>query len=29
MLRRDPNALAGSGFKIFENWSDDTELDPY
>lgn len=29
MLRRDPNALAASGFKIFENWSDDTELDPY
>lgn len=28
LLRRDPNALAGSGFKIFENWSDDTELDP-
>jgi L,D-transpeptidase YcbB len=28
MLRRDPNALAAAGFKIFENWSDDTELDP-
>lgn len=29
MLRRDPSALAASGFKIFANWSDDTELDPY
>ena len=29
MLRRDPGALAASGFKIFANWSDDTELDPY
>ena len=28
MLRRDPNALQAAGFKIFENWSDDTELDP-
>jgi murein L,D-transpeptidase YcbB/YkuD len=28
MLRRDPGALAAGGFKIFENWSDDTELDP-
>jgi murein L,D-transpeptidase YcbB/YkuD len=28
MLRRDPNALAAAGFKIFEGWSDDTELDP-
>lgn len=28
ILRRDPNALAGSGFKIFADWSDDTELDP-
>lgn len=28
ILRRDPNALAGSGFKIFAGWSDDTELDP-
>jgi L,D-transpeptidase YcbB len=28
MLRRDPNALAAAGFKIFENWNDDTELDP-
>ncbi len=29
MLRRDPNALAGSGFKIFSSWSDnDSELDP-
>ena len=28
MLRRDPNALAAAGFKIFESWSDDTELDP-
>lgn len=29
MLRRDPSALAASGFKIFANWSDDTELEPY
>ena len=29
MLRRDPNALASSGFKIFSSWSDnDSELDP-
>ena len=28
MLRRDPNALQAAGFRIFENWSDDTELDP-
>ncbi len=28
LLRRDPNALAAGGFRIFENWSDDTELDP-
>lgn len=28
MLRRDPNALAAGGFKIFANWSDDTEIDP-
>jgi murein L,D-transpeptidase YcbB/YkuD len=28
MLRRDPNALASHGFKIFANWSDDTEIDP-
>ena len=28
MLRRNPNALQAAGFKIFENWSDDTELDP-
>ena len=28
MLRRDPNALAGGSFRIFANWSDDTELDP-
>jgi len=28
MLRRDPNALAAAGFKIFEGWNDDTELDP-
>lgn len=28
ILRRDPNALAGSGFKIFANWSTDEELDP-
>lgn len=28
LLRRDPNALAAAGFRIFENWYDDTELDP-
>ncbi|MDP1752307.1 MAG: L,D-transpeptidase family protein [Reyranella sp.] len=28
MLRRDPNALTGGSFRIFANWSDDTELDP-
>ena len=28
ILRRDPNALAGSGFKIFASWSNDDELDP-
>ena len=28
MLRRNPNALQAAGFKIFENWSDDTEIDP-
>jgi L,D-transpeptidase YcbB len=29
MLRRDPNALAAGGFKIFSSWSDnDSELDP-
>jgi murein L,D-transpeptidase YcbB/YkuD len=28
LLRRDPNALADAGFRIFDNWSDDTELDP-
>ena len=28
MLRRDPQALAAVGFRIFEGWSDDTELDP-
>ena len=29
MLRRDPNALAAHGFKIFSSWSDnDSELDP-
>jgi murein L,D-transpeptidase YcbB/YkuD len=28
MLRRDPNALTGGGFKIFANWTDDTEIDP-
>ena len=28
MLRRDPNALAGSGFKIFANWSDDDGARP-
>ena len=27
-LRRNPNVLAGTGFKIFANWSDDTEVDP-
>ncbi len=28
MLRRDPNALASNGFKIFASWSHDEELDP-
>ena len=28
MLRRDPNALQAAGFRIFENWNDDTEIDP-
>ena len=28
LLRRDANALTGGSFRIFENWSDDTELDP-
>ncbi|WP_170920757.1 L,D-transpeptidase family protein [Enhydrobacter aerosaccus] len=29
MLRRDPNALAASGFRIFSSWSDnDSEIDP-
>jgi murein L,D-transpeptidase YcbB/YkuD len=28
MLRHNPNALQAAGFKIFENWTDDTELDP-
>ncbi len=28
ILRRDPNALAGSGFKIFASWSHDDEIDP-
>jgi murein L,D-transpeptidase YcbB/YkuD len=28
LLRRDPSALTAGGFRIFENWSDDTELDP-
>jgi len=28
MLRRDPNSLRSAGFRIFENWTDDTELDP-
>jgi murein L,D-transpeptidase YcbB/YkuD len=28
MLRRDPYALRAGGFRIFENWTDDTELDP-
>jgi murein L,D-transpeptidase YcbB/YkuD len=29
LLRRDPNALAASGFKIFSSWSDnDSEIDP-
>jgi murein L,D-transpeptidase YcbB/YkuD len=28
LLRRDPHALQAAGFKIFENWNDDTELDP-
>ena len=28
MLRRDPNALAAGGFRLFESWSEDDELDP-
>jgi len=28
MLRRNPHALQASGFKIFANWTDDTEIDP-
>ena len=28
MLRRDPYALQANGFKIFANWSDNTEIDP-
>ncbi len=28
ILRRDPNALAGSGFKIFASWNTDDEIDP-
>jgi murein L,D-transpeptidase YcbB/YkuD len=28
MLRRDPYALAANGFKIFSNWSDNSEIDP-
>ncbi|MBX9943572.1 MAG: L,D-transpeptidase family protein [Reyranella sp.] len=28
LLRRNPNALAAGGFKIFASWSDDIELDP-
>ncbi|MFO1085675.1 MAG: L,D-transpeptidase family protein [Reyranellaceae bacterium] len=28
MLRRNPYALQSAGFKIFENWQDNTELDP-
>jgi murein L,D-transpeptidase YcbB/YkuD len=28
MLRRDPYALRAAGFRVFENWSDDTEIDP-
>ena len=29
LLRRDPNALAAQGFKIFSSWSDnDSEVDP-
>ena len=27
-LRKNPNTFAGTGFKIFANWSDDTEVDP-
>jgi L,D-transpeptidase YcbB len=29
LLRRDPSALTTAGFRIFENWNDDTEVDPY
>jgi L,D-transpeptidase YcbB len=28
MLRRDPNVLAASGFRLFSSWSEDDELDP-
>lgn len=28
MLRRDPNVLAASGFRIFSSWSENAELDP-
>lgn len=28
LLRRDPNALAANGFRIFSSWSEDIELDP-
>lgn len=28
LLRRDPDALTAGGFRIFANWSDDTEIDP-
>lgn len=28
MLRRNPNALASNGFKIFASWSHDEEIDP-
>ena len=28
LLRRDPQALAAGGFKIFSSWTEDIELDP-
>lgn len=28
MLRRNPNVLAASGFRLFSSWSEDDELDP-
>ncbi|MFO1079483.1 MAG: L,D-transpeptidase family protein [Reyranellaceae bacterium] len=28
LLRRDPHALQAAGFRLFESWTEDTELDP-